>query len=116
MAENFFGCCGRWDDSYARILASELPQNVALGAVVDRDDVELRIVGGAVTLVPFPGGLVPFVSLGGGDFLGEVEAFEPGEVLEFRDDRGLMKIAVGGVRHCAVGHALLTDARGQRPG
>ena len=39
----------------------------------------------AVALVPLPRGLVPVVGLGGGHFLGEVEAFEAGEVLELGD-------------------------------
>ena len=97
-------------------LIGEAAQDVALGAVVDGDDVELRVLEPAEALVPLPARLVPMVGLGGGDFARQIEALEPGEGLEFSQHRRLVEPAVGGVADNAVGHAGLADAGRQGTG
>jgi hypothetical protein len=102
-------------DRHLGALFGELAQDVALGAVVDGDDVELGVLDLAVALVPFPRGLVPVVGLAVVTSLARSRPFEAGEVLELGDHRGLVEEAVGLVGDDAVRHALFADAGGQRP-
>ena len=71
----------------------EQPQDVALGAVVDGDDMIFRRRLAAEAHAPFPRRLVPAVGLRLGDFLGEVHA------LESRPGRRLGRQAPRGRRH-----------------
>ncbi len=86
MRQHFLGGGGGGHDGDLGALIGEAAQDVALGAEVDGDDVEIGVLDGAVALVPLPARLVPVVGLGGGDFLGEVETFEAGEGVELGHD------------------------------
>ena len=95
--------------------AGQQPQDVALDAVVDGDDVEFRRGLPAKTLVPLPRGFVPGKTLAGGDHRHQVHAFEAGPFAGFFLQPVQVEHAVLGVGDHGVGHALLADQRGQCP-
>src|SRR5690606_38336701 len=66
-----------WYNGHLRAEAGEKPQDVALHAIVDRDDVIGRLADLAMSLIPDPRCLSPLHGLAGGNVLGKVEAFQP---------------------------------------
>ncbi len=116
VAQHILGCRGGRYDGDARALFGELAQDVALGAEIDGDDVEVRLLELAVAFGAAPRGLVPVVGLRRSHFLGEVEALEAGEGLELSDHRRLVEMARWIMRDDAVRHAVLADAGGQSAG
>ena len=96
-------------------LIGEAAQNVALGAVIDGDDVEFWVFQRAVADIPLPAGLVPVIGLGSGDFLGEVKTFKAGEGVEFGGNGAFVELAGRLMDDDAIGHALFADQCGQGP-
>ena len=94
----------------------EAAQDVALGAVVDRDDPPSRTLAPPVALGPGPAHLVPAVALGAGDILGEVHALEPREGAGPAQEVVEVEVAVGRVADCDVRGALEADRPGEPPG
>ena len=62
--QHLLGGRGRRHDGHLAAGLREEPQDVALDAVVDGDDVVLRLVLAAIALAELPGGLVPANSAG----------------------------------------------------
>jgi hypothetical protein len=87
----------------------EAAQDVALGAVVDGDNVILGLVELAVALAQRPLGLVPIVGLLRRDLDGEVHAVEAGPLLGNLAHRRNVELAVGGVDHDTVGRTAIPD-------
>src|SRR6516162_809543 len=69
---------GGGDDGDPATVMCEHPQDVALGAVIDRDDMMPRVALPAVTASLPPAGLIPLVSLTATDLAGEIHSFETG--------------------------------------
>src|SRR5262249_22752913 len=87
-------------------------QDVALGTVVDRDDVIARLVELAVTLAERPGRLVPVVGLLGRDFDRQVHAVEAGPLLRHLAQPGNIELAVRRMHDDAIGRATVAHAAG----
>src|SRR5712671_2015099 len=89
MPPNILGRCGGGNHGDAATMRRKHSKDVAFGAVVDSDDVTTRAALDTITAVAIPQGLVPFVGLPAGDFLGQVHSLETGPVeglrLEGRD-------------------------------
>ncbi len=111
--QNIFGGRLGVDDGDLATLTSKQPQDVAFDAVIDRDDVEFRLVLRAETLVPLPGRLVPVETLGAGDHRHEVHAFEPRPLPRFFLEAMQIEPAVLGVSDHGVRHAFAADQRCQ---
>src|SRR4029450_8000283 len=90
----------------------EAAQDVALGAVVDGDDMVLRLAELAVALAQRPRCLVPAVGLLGRDLDGEVHAVEPGPFLGDVPELGDIEFAVGRIHHHAARRPAVADAPG----
>src|ERR1700719_4939884 len=60
----------------AAALRRQHAQDVALGAIIDGDDVTARRGEAAIAVTLLPAGLVPGIALAAGHFLGEVHALE----------------------------------------
>ena len=56
------------------------------------------------------------IGLGGGDFLGEIEAFEAGKGVEFGQNRAFVEMAGRFMSDDAVRHTVFADPRGQSAG
>src|SRR5579862_8581459 len=78
VAENLFGGRRRWNNGDTRADPGEAAQDVALGAVVDGDDVEVRLRLPAITLAELPGRLIPSVALPAAHLDREIHAVETG--------------------------------------
>src|SRR5713226_10504354 len=76
VAQDIVGGSGRRHDRDAAALRREHAQDVALGAIIDGDDVETRRGEAAIALSLLPARLVPRIGLAAGDLLGEVHALE----------------------------------------
>ena len=114
--QDVFGRGGRRHHRDLAAVAGEQPQDVALDAVVDGDDVELGLGLPAKAFFPGPRRFVPGEALAGGDHRHQVHAFEAGPFARFFLQAVQVELAVLGVRDHRVGHALAADQRGQRPG
>ncbi len=71
---------------------------------------------GRVAVGPCPPHLVPTVSLGAGDILGQIHAFETGKTAGGGDQRFDVKVAVRVMGEGGVRRALLADRAGQAAG
>src|SRR5262249_42329973 len=96
-------------------MLGEHAQDVALGAVIDRDDVKARCVLPAVAGLAAPYGLGPVVALAARHLFREVHAFEPGPGKRLFAHRADIELAVRPVRDDAVRRALIADIAGQAP-
>src|SRR4051812_49751014 len=88
-------------------------QDVALGAVIDGDEVNPRATLPAVAALAPPYRLGPVIGLPAADLLCEVHAFEPGPGLCLLAHRGNVEIAVGAVGDDPVRRARIADVPGQ---
>src|SRR5262249_35839324 len=86
-------------------------QNVSLDAVVDHDGAPGRVRNLAVSLLPCPWSLAPFVGLAGADVLGKIDAFESRKAARPFGDLGEIESAGRLRRGYAGRHAAGPDAR-----
>src|SRR5215471_19118229 len=103
-----------WNDRHLTASAREQAKNVALDAVVDRDDVEFRIRLPRISLVPGPWRLVPGEALAARYHRHEVHADEARPFLRFFLQRREIELARRLVRNDGVWHSVDADQRGQR--
>ena len=96
--------------------AGQKPQDVALDAVVDGDDVELRRGLPPKAFFPLPRRFVPGEALARCHHRHQVHAFEAGPFARLFFQPVQVELAVSRVRDHGVGHAALADQRGQRAG
>ena len=111
VAQDVLGGGGGGDDDDAAAGGGERAQDVALGAVVDRDD-GFDGFGGGETVFPAPGAAGPFVGLQAGDFCGEVQAVEAAPGGGGGGEGGDVELAVSGVGEHGGGGAEVADAQG----
>ena len=78
MAEDVLGARRRRHHGDGTPQGRQASQDVALGAVIDGDDVTTGVRQGAVALAQGPARLVPTVGLTAGHLLGQIHALEPG--------------------------------------
>ena len=97
------------DDRDLAASAGEEAENVALDAVVDRDDVEFRICQPRIALVPGPRCFVPGETLAARHHRHEVHADEARPFLGFFLQRREIELARRLVRDDGVGHSLDAD-------
>ena len=114
--QDVFCRCGRGHHRDLAAFAGEQPQDVALDAVIDGDDVELGRGLPAEPVAPGPRRLVPGKTLAGGHQRHQVHAFEARPFAGLFLQAVQVELAASGVRDHGVGHALGTDQRGQRAG
>ena len=113
VPQNVFGCRRRRYDRHAAAMLGEHAQDVALGAVIDGDDVKARCVLSAIAGLAPPHGLGPVVALAAGDLFRQIHAFEPGPGARLIAHRGDVEIAVRPVGDDAGRRALVADMTGQ---
>ena len=108
---------GGGKDRDPRAGVGEVAEDVALGAVVDRDDVRpaviLVVLGIALAEPPAAAG--PAVHLPARNLLGEVHAFEARPFARLGEQRLDVEAALDAVGDDAVGGAADADPAGQRP-
>jgi hypothetical protein len=78
-AKNFFCRRNSRNNRHARAAIRKHPQDVALDAEVEGDDVELRLLDLAVALAQLPATLAPLIGLFGADDLGQIHSAEAGK-------------------------------------
>src|ERR1051326_1395031 len=101
---------GRGHYGDAAAVGGEEPENVAFGAIVDRDYMEAWGLEPAVPLAPTPARFVPPVHLSRRDLLGEVHAFEAGPGARGLERSVVVDLAIGRMYHRASGRATVADA------
>ena len=77
VPQDVLGCGGCRHDRDLAAGTGEATQDVALGAVIDRNDMILGLGELAVAFAQLPCGLVPIVGLLGRDLEGQIHAVEP---------------------------------------
>ena len=97
-------------------IAGELAQDVALDAVIDRDDVELRRDEFAIAFAPLPGRLAPGEALAVVTIGTRSMPTSPGHARASRCERVEVEMAGRVVGDHGVGHAFFADQRGERAG
>ena len=90
----------------------EAAQDVALRAVIHCNHFMLCLCLRRVAVGPSPPHLIPLIGLRAGDVLGQVHAFQPGEIAGGGDECLNVEIAVGVMGQCCVRRALLADRAG----
>ena len=113
MGQNLLGRGGCRKDSHVATRRGEAAQNIALGAIVEGDNLETRFCSICVTLGPCPPLFIPLIGLRAGHFAGQIKAFEAAEGAGAGDQIFDVKIAVGIMGQGCVRGALLPDRAGQ---
>ena len=116
VREHLLGGRSRRQHGHVAAGGGEAAQDVALGAVVDRDHPPPRALAPLVAFGPGPAHLVPAVALGAGDVLGEVHALEPGEGARARQQVVEVEVAVRRMADRHVRRALQPDRPRQPAG
>src|SRR5690242_12480486 len=112
VPQNVLGRGGGGDDRDAAAALGQHAQDVALGAVIDRDDVETRRLLTAVTGLAPPYRLGPVIALPAGDLLRQVHAFEPGPGERLLTQRSEIELSVRAIGNNTVRRALVADMTG----
>ena len=105
--QDVFGRRGRRHDRHLAGGLREQAQDVALDAVVDRDDMKFAVGLPAVAFAELPRGLVPGEALAARHLRHEVHAFEARPLARFLLQRVEVELAVRRMRDDGVRHALL---------
>ncbi len=95
-------------------IAGELAQNVALDAVIDRDDVKVGAVLPAIALAPAPWRFIPSETLAGRHHRHQIHANEPRPGLGLALERVEIEAAGRLMSNDRIGHAFLPNECGER--
>ena len=92
------------------------PQDVALGAVIDGDDVMPWHCLPSIAALRHPRGLVPLVGLAASDLFSEIHPFETGPFRRLHAQRRDVERAERVVGDHTIGRPLVANEPGQPPG
>ncbi len=117
MGHDLIGGRGGGQHGDIRAMGHQRPQNVALGAVIQRDDLEGRVFGrGAEALAPFPTAFRPAIGLRTTDPLGQIEPDQPRPVARLGDHGLDVETSPGIMAQHDMRRALTADRAGQAAG
>src|SRR6202030_1200009 len=113
MAHDILGGGGGGNHRHPAAMDREHSQDVALGTVIDSDDVMARVALRTVSAFAVPYRLGPLVSLATGDFLGEVHALQTGPIESPRLEFGNVEPRLRVVGNSPVRGSEIADVPGQ---
>ena len=115
MAQHSFGGGGGGNHGHLTAMRGKHSQDVALGAIIDRDNVTARVALQTIAALAVPHRLSPIVGLAAADFLGEIHALETGPIEGLRPELCKVEPPLRLMSNDAVGRSEIADAPGQAP-
>jgi len=116
LRENLLGRGSGRQHHHITACGSQAAQDIALGAVIHRDNAVFRRGLAAKAGGPGPFGFVPAIALPAGHILRQIHAFQPWPAGGFGAKGRDIKLPIHAMAQNAIWRAAIADARGQRAG